>query len=310
MNTLPDVLHVGFSKCASTFLQAFFEGHPEIYLVNQSHFFAPFEFSSYDAGKEDYSRLFQNAKSNQIRLESDEHIILPLFHPVLSAAATTLSAVTEVSARIKAIQPGARIVIVIRNQIDLIVSRYSEYVLGGGTGDFELFVTEFLKCSTDGVNYYQNYYSRIIEVFQHDFGADNVLVLLQEELAADEKGIIERLCLFLGVRVLQPRRNNPVSSRRVGLSSLGIAVMRAINRGIVIRQEMSHKKTQVKIPYLAYKITQRSIRMLDYYLPKRLKGDKSSILTEMIQSRIRDEFADDNLRLAALLGKDLRSLGY
>ena len=309
MNCLPDVVHVGFSKCASTFLQTFFEAHPDVYLVNQSHFFAPFEISNFEEGKEHYSRLFQHARDGQVRLESDEHIVLPLFHPVLLAAATTLTAVTEVSARIKAIQAHARIIIVIRNQVDLIVSRYSEYVLGGGKENFEFFVNEFLKCSTDGQNYYQNYYSQIIDILHRDFGADNVLVLLQEELAADEKGSIEKLCRFLGTRLLYPHNKGPVS-RRIGLSKMGIGVMRAVNRSIVTRQEMSRNRAHVRVPYLLYKLIQRSIRTIDYYLPKKIKGDKNTILSQATRLRIRQEFEEDNSRLAALLAKNLSSLGY
>jgi hypothetical protein len=86
----PDALHVGFSKCASTFLQNFFQGHPGIFLVNQSHFFAPFETGNYDRGEKGYLDLFSDAQPDQVKLESDEHICLPLFHPVLAAAATTL----------------------------------------------------------------------------------------------------------------------------------------------------------------------------------------------------------------------------
>ncbi len=88
------------------------------------------------------------------KIVSDEHIVPPLFHPVLRAAATTLESIAEVSRRIRYVQPHAKIIFIVRNQIDLIVSRYSEYILGGRKGDFSFFVTEFLNCSVDDVNYY------------------------------------------------------------------------------------------------------------------------------------------------------------
>jgi hypothetical protein len=309
MTSLPDALHVGFSKCASTFLQTFFDGHPEIFLVNQSHFFAPFEYSHYESGKDDYCELFDDAGPGQIKLESDEHIVLPLFHPVLAAAATTLDSVLEVSGKIKGIQPSAKIILVIRNQVDLIVSRYSEYILGGGKGDFEFFVSEFLSCSKDQVNYYQNYYARIIEIFNDDFGKENVLVLLQEELSTDEARVIQRLCQFLSIKEMQPKHHG-LRAKRVGLSKLGIKIVRTMNRAIVTRQEMSHQKAQARIPYLVYKILQRSIRTMDYYLPKKMKGNKNDILTAVLKARIQDQFKEDNARLAMIFGRDLSSLGY
>lgn len=309
MTSLPDALHVGFSKCASTFLQAFFAGHPDIFLVNQSHFFAPFKFSSYDTGTDAYRRLFDGADAGQVKLESDEHILLPLFHPVLAAAATTLESVTEISGRIRSTQPDAKIIIVVRNQVDLIVSRYSEYILGGGKGDFEYFVNEFLSCSIDGINYYQNYYTRIIEIFRRDFGVKNVLALLQEELSSNEELFIRHLCEFLNVKTQKPSRYG-LASRRVGLSHLGIKVVRTMNRAIVTRQEMSINKAQVRIPYLVYKVIQRTIRIADYYLPMAIKGDKNAILTAAISARIRNEFRDDNEALGILLSKNLSTLGY
>ena len=305
----PDALHIGFSKCASTFLQAYFEEHSSVFLVNQSHYFAPFAFSRYPNGDEDYRRLFQDAQTRQIKLESDEHILLPLFHPVLESAATTLESVAEVSARIKSIAPGARIIMVIRNQTDLLVSRYSEYILGGGKFDFDEFTGEFLDCSEDGVNYYQNYYSKIAKIFQADFSTDRVLVLLQEDLARDERSTIELLSNFLEVDIRRPSQRGMIS-RRVGLSSLGIRVVRAFNKVVVTRPKRSFNEAEVRIPFLLYKIIQRALRILDFYLPKALKGEKNSILTDAVKARISKEFREDNKDLAVLLSKDLARLGY
>lgn len=309
MSLLPDALHVGFSKCASTFLQSFFQTHPDIFLVNQSHFFAPFEYSYYDSGKDAYCLLFQGTAPGQVKIESDEHIVLPLFHPVLHAAATTLESVTEVSRKIHNIQPDGKIIIVIRNQVDLIVSRYSEYILGGGSCDFHFFVNEFLSCSKDGVNYFQNYYSKVIEIFYNDFSPKNVHVFLQEELLKEETRVIEELCGFLNINIRQPTKRG-VRSRRVGLSDLGIRTVRSINKAVVNQQQKSFKKTEVKVPYSLYKLSLRAIRLVDYHLPDRVKGNKNKVLTADIVKTIRNEFAEDNMRLADLLSKDLLSLGY
>ncbi len=305
----PDALHIGFSKCASTFLQNFFSSHPDIFLVNQSHFFAPFAFSTFDAGRDSYLQLYEDARDDQLKLESDEHIVLPLFHPVLSAAATTLESVEEVALRIKQINPDARIVIVIRSQVKLIVSRYSEYILGGGQFEFDHFVDEFLSCSLDKENYYQNYYAKILEIFERQFSPRNVLILLQEDLSRNENQTIEKLCSFLRIRKHQPTKSGFIA-RRVGLSRLGLKVTRTFNRFLVIEQEMSSKRARSRIPYLLYKVLLRTIRIADYYLPDRIKGDKNSILTPATERRIRMEFENDNAELAKLLDRDLSKLGY
>jgi hypothetical protein len=52
------------------------------------------------------------------------------------------------------------------------------------------------------------------------------------------------------------------------------------------------------------------IRISDYYLPKSIKGDRRNIVTPIIEHRIREEFADDNVELGKLLGRDLSEIGY
>ena len=309
MHSVPDVLHVGFSKCASTYLQTFFQQHPELFLVIKSHFFTPFEHCSFESSPDTYYNLFKTARSNQICLESDEHILLPVHHPVLDSAATTLESVSEVSQRIKSVQPKAKIILVVRNQVDLIVSRYSEYLLAGGKLGFDNFVGEFLACGEDGKNYYQNYYSRILDIFEDDFSPPSVLILLQEEFQRDEADTVRQICQFLGIAVRQTPGDD-LRSRRVGLSRRGMKMMRGLNRRFVIRPAKSYKRAEVRFPYFLYKACQVSIRIADHYLPKSMKGDKKELLCPEIVARIRGEFAQDNARHAEMLGKDLLSLGY
>lgn len=307
--TLPSALHVGFSKCASTFLQAFFEDHDDVFLVNQSHFFTPFEMNRYGKGPEYYAGLFAGAATGQVRLESDEHIVLPLFHPVLKAAATTMDSVRTVAEMIRETQPEVRILMMIRNQVGLMASRYSEYLLCGGKKRFGDFVEEFLCCSTDGENYFQNYYSQVRDVFADTFGEENVLVLLQEELANDETATLQQLCDFLGVAFMRPKQRN-VWASRIGLSYRGAGIMRAFNRVVVTAPKQSHARAKTRVPFLAYKVAARAIRTADHLAPKAMKGNKNDLITPAIRDRIRAEFDEDNRRLGELLGKDLSRFKY
>ena len=305
----PQVLHIGFSKCASTFLQAFFEDHPEIFLVNQSHYFSPFEFGLFARGRDWYQSKFVGAAATQVTLESDEHIVMPLFHPVLKSAATTLESVEEVANRIKATCDTTRIIMVVRSQAELIASRYSEYLLCGGKLDFGGFVEEQLNCSVDGVSYFQNFYYEIARRLSEHFGQENVLVLLQEELQRDEKSVIDRLCKFIGVSQFQPVKRD-MASRRVGLSVLGMKIVTQFNKLVVKECKMSFKEAEVRIPFLLYKVLLRGYRYIDHALPDSIKGSKSSLLTPEIKRRVMQVFEDDNKKLAAFLQKDLSKLGY
>lgn len=309
MSSGPDVIHIGFSKCASTFLQTYFRQHPDIFLVLKSHYFAPFEHCHFDEPAKRYTDLFSEKETSQVAIESDEHIILPLHHPVLDSAATTLESVTELSARIRSIQPTTKLIIVVRNQADLILSRYSEYMLAGGSLNFDRFVRELLECSTDGVNYFQNYYSRIWEALTSEFSKENVLLIFQEDLKKNEALVMSELCEFLGVKFYPAGGKDP-RSRRVGLSLTGMRMMRIWNSLIVRRPAKSYRRAEVVGPYSLYKSLQLLIRIVDLYLPSLLKGDKHKLLAQPIVDQVRSEFSQDNARLAELLNRNLEEIGY
>jgi hypothetical protein len=309
MKQHPHALHIGFSKCASTFLQNFFSNHPDIFFVSKSHFVAPFDCCTFDSPIAGYRSLFEQASPDQVSLESDEHIIMPLMHPVLESAATTLESVEEVARRILRLNEEAKIILVVRNQVDLLVSRYSEYVLAGGTRQFGEFVSEFLCCSEDGVSYLQNFYWEILQILRQTFGRTNVLLLIQEELQRDAVGGMTAICDFLGIALVAPQTVS-MRARRKGLSYRGIRTMRFANRILVKRQATSFRRASVRGPYGAYKAVQVGTRVADYYAPKGLKGDKQQFLDKDIVTRIRSEFARDNARLGTELGRDLGKFGY
>jgi hypothetical protein len=73
---------------------------------------------------------------------------------------------------------------------------------------------------------------------------------------------------------------------------------------------MSFREAEVRIPFLIYKVLQRVLRIADFYLPGRLKGDKNAILTDAARQRIISEFAADNANLGRKLGRDISVLGY
>jgi hypothetical protein len=87
--------------------------------------------------------------------------------------------------------------------------------------------------------------------------------------------------------------------------------MRLWNRLLVVEPEEGYyRKARSRLPYVFYKFGVRAIRVIDDYLPDRIKGNKASLLTPQIAERIRSEFDEDNRRLGNLLSKNLAPLGY
>jgi hypothetical protein len=309
MNNLPDAIHIGFSKCGSTFLQSYLRQHSKIFLTHKLHFFSPFDFDNFKKGIEYYSQHFKFAGIGSVKVDSDEHIILPIYHPVLGSAATTIDSVKTVVQRIKATVEDVKIILIIRNQVSLILSRYSEYLLAGGKYSFKTFLEENLCCSLDQKNYYQNFYSEVIKILNENFSQSNVLVLLQEEFWTERKKVIERLCEFLNINVEYPT-NTKIRDRRIGLSYRGMIFMRALNRLLVISPENFLRPAKTKLPYGIYKFLQRLIRLIDYFLPESLKGSRDQIFPRELKLKVQNIFKEDNIKLSISLNKDLKSLGY
>lgn len=308
---LPEVMHIGYSKCASTFLQAYFENHDDIFLVNQSHFFSPFDMNTFDNGTEFYKEFYDKADADQVLMESDEHILMPLLHPTLMAAGSTIDSIQKISKMIELTQPKVKIIIVIRSQTSLIISRYSEYLLSGGKLKFDEFVTEFLKCSADGINYYENYYYQTLEIFKEKFGNKNILIFLQEELAKDRENVLQKMCDFIGVTFKIPEeKNKSIRSSRFGLSMTAMKVVRLFNVLAIKNQSLAYQHAKARVPYFIYKISINGIRVLDFYLPKLLQGSKNNLLTEDVKIKISNIFKEDNIKLGDSLEKDMRSFGY
>src|SRR5688572_27408094 len=70
----PEVLHIGFSKCASTYLRALFRSQSRVHMVFKSGFFTP--FLAKDMSFEQYQSLFRD-EDGIVNVESDEHLTLP-----------------------------------------------------------------------------------------------------------------------------------------------------------------------------------------------------------------------------------------
>jgi hypothetical protein len=124
----PQVLHIGFSKCASSYLRALFRAQPSIHMVFKSGFFTPLVSGAMTFAQ--YQSLFRN-EDDILNVESDEHLTLPGVHPHLGVRSTTLREFEAVVDKIKEYTPDVKIMMVVRNQASLIVSRYSEFLIGG-----------------------------------------------------------------------------------------------------------------------------------------------------------------------------------
>ncbi len=296
--SLPKIVHVGFAKCASTFLQAFWRQHPDVNLVFKSGFFS----STYSLDVVRYSRMFENGHIGRCLVESDEHLLMNDRHPLLGSHGMTLEGVEEVCKRLKSALPQAKLLVVLRDQLDMMVSTYSQYLLGGGTHTLDAFASEMLCSSNDRRNYYSFYYDRILEILEDSFPGQWKAILFDDLTHRTERHL-EGICEFMEIESLPFRPS--FRDRRVGLSKLGMPLVRTLNR-CVVRRHAPRFLPDLWVPQRAYKFLCNVCRLIEYYgLKHFVQSNRHQLASQKLIDVMEVEFAESNRLLSQMLDTDL-----
>lgn len=205
---LPNLFIIGAPKCGTTSLHAILSQHPEVYMtrLKEPRFFSM--DSRWEKGSNWYlKKYFNNAGLYSVRGESTP---------------TTLFWFEKTIPRLKQFlgQNPAKFIILLRNPIDRAYSHYwynvqtkvahkepldFEQALDAETARFSN--PEFFR---DGVlSYYYvktGKYVEQVKSFQQAFGAENVMILLFEDIfSAQFDKTIQRIEMFLGISVIPLR---------------------------------------------------------------------------------------------------------
>lgn len=311
LQSIPDVLHIGFSKCGSSYLRSLFRALPSAKLVWKSGFFTPDLYTpnkNRPTSLAEYQGMFARG-DGILNVESDEHLAMPSVHPVLGIRATNLQEFERLVRSIATILPSVKIIMVFRNQPSLLVSRYSEYLIAGGTLEFNDFMSTLIGKNDAKNDFFQNFYRQMIEILERNFSKNQLLIIAQEEMATDMAMIGLRIVNFLGIRHPVSIKPNFLSERK-SLSVGGMQVLRIINKLLVSNPSFAGAPPCTKCPTLIYRNMVRGIRILDLLLLKRLSQPASSIMSEENRLYLLSHFREDNLRLKDVVKLDLAAMGY
>lgn len=194
------LIHIGYPKAGSKFLQAWFERHPELR-------YAP-------GGLGGYRNVYELARpadggSYKYFVTSAED----LSSPNRSAGDLPLDVATEwreqrgrvkrdqahVCEVLRSLYPGSRILIVTRGFRGLIMSGYSQYVRAGGLLRTSKSLAEDVRA--DALGFVDEYFDfdYLIRLYGEAFGEENVLVLPYELLRGDQRRFLAVLEEGLGL---------------------------------------------------------------------------------------------------------------
>jgi len=299
------LLHIGYHKTGTTWLQrhVFPKGKAGFFLVAGPDALRPslVQVDAFDFGPELVREAFQpGIKKAQARN------LVPVFsHERLSGNPHSGGYDSkQIADRLAATFPEARILVVIREQRNMLLSIYKQYVRMGGAASFRQYVTlptgvgrvpvfrfEFLE------------YHRLVGHYRGLFGAEDVLVLPYELLAKDPASFLGRIGEFLGAPVAVPT----VRWVNISPSAFALSLKRHANRWVV-RDALN------PAPPFAFEGSNetllRTCRTVDRIAPAALKEGHERRWQRFAEQEIGERYAESNAITAELTGIDLRAFGY
>jgi hypothetical protein len=331
------LLHIGFPKCMSTSLQRdLFATHPEIMflgwgLPDTEHGWISDEISVLCEVGIRYEKVL-NFQKRSAKKALDRYFAE--FERSLSKKAICLSYESfsftmhfDVDPAIKAERlrylfgKDAKVLIVIRNQLDLIRSYYFECIRGGYPGQFSSFLDFNFHYQFHSI-FSDLRYCQLYKLYCRLFNKENVLLMPMESIVANPREMVESICGFAGVATgdfpLQ-RHNNSDDLRY-------LQAVRMLNEKFPNNRGQSYfswiddeklrpywrKNIGIEVPIAAkqnhsmHMMVLRTAKSVTSDFVNELKADFPPGWTE----RMRELYQNDNLELAELTGLDLSGLGY
>lgn len=293
-----NVVHIGFPKTATTFLQ--WEIFPNLQAINYLDYRTCEKVFPELIYRDDYDYNVKKVKSilQPLLTETDNLCSFealagaPFIYKGLGRSA--------IPKRLKELGFD-KVIITVRDQVDMIDSLYRQYVIQGGVMRFKDFLNKEEKWNlyVRAFNLdYLNYHKTVTHYFQ-EFGKSNVLVLRQEDLKSNKKQYIDNILEFVGkkLEVDSHARSTKVNQ---SLSNLAILALRITNHFIFTSQKPNHLIwNKISTKY----VSKVFIAILEPYF-FRFFTSRKRFLSDHDTSFIRSYYSESNKVLDELLFED------
>ncbi|MBL7175015.1 MAG: sulfotransferase domain-containing protein [Desulfobacteraceae bacterium] len=286
---MPNFLIVGAAKSGTTSLYRYLSQHPDIFMPKwkELSFFIGDPFGPLNRVKNQrYFRLFAKVKNQSSVGEASTGYLYDEFAPK----------------RIKELLGPIKIIVILRNPVDMSYSLYNHQVRREGerfkTFEAALEAEEDRrkkptfkeKCYGWHANYY--YYHRGLYFEQVNryfvtFGKDNVMIVLFDELSHDPMRVAQRVFRFLGV------------------DDSFIPVVKVHNpAGEILNIPRFWEDAGLFEKTISFVFSKNLIRKVPHLL-RNIRRKPPQPINPVTARRLRERFHDDICRLEQLIGKDL-----
>ena len=297
-----DALHIGQPKCASTYMQRVgLASHPGIDLVWDDHKRLFFQLADYgfDFDIEAFKRAVANTPLKNPKPGATKRVFS---HESLCGTLTGAHA-RQIADLCYQAFGGIKAFVIVREPYSMLYSCWNQYVQEGGV----LSLHDFLNSRSSPAQptfvnsnnlWKKVQYHRLIHYWMSLVGEDRFRVFLLEDLFADSEGFHAALYDFIGV---DPRFHPEMRRDRTGYPYAVARMKRFANR---------LTKTAGNPAGLLPPVVHSEFRLRFNQLAKRWPRGQAPDVRRHVPGNIRSEIVAANRDLAALLGRDLASLGY
>lgn len=180
------LIHIGYPKAGSTFLQAWFERHPELHYVpgGLGGFYNVYELAR--PMTESYKYYVTSFEGLTMPHKSAGGVRLDFGGAEPHPPDKTKENQARVCSLLKTLYASSCILIVTRGFKGMILSAYSQSVRMGGRLHLEAMCRELEKRLQDDAQHYYDY-DYLIGLYRQAFGEDNLIVLPYELLRDDQE---------------------------------------------------------------------------------------------------------------------------
>lgn len=203
--------------------------------------------------------------------------------------------------RAAAVLPGARVLLVIREQRAMVRSCYAQAIHDGTTSTLDAFLADETGIGRDARRLSPDYlrYDTLIDELHNAFGADRVRVLPYEWLRDTPERFLAALGSFVGRDLTDiPSSRTPLNPK---LGPLGTVYMRRLNQRWPRSSRYTLRAAGWRFPLC---------RLTDRLTPPRRCARLEADMKRTIDRFVAGRFGPSNARVADTLGLDLPALGY
>jgi hypothetical protein len=205
--------------------------------------------------------------------------------------------------------PGAKVLIVIREQRRMLFSTYQQYVKVGGLLGVGDYLTRASKSHPWPCDLRRYEYDRLIAYYHGLFGREHVLTLPYELFRSEPAGFVHGIAAFAGASpepgVVEALKFGKVVNR--SWPPAGIAVKRRLNW--LVRERMNPWAPVDGRSTAGRRLT-RAARELGRNAPEGVAARIEQGMRSRIASLVGDRYGESNRRTSELIGLDLAPFGY